>query len=91
MSAILKLGLKLFTASAVFLAAVLALVYFIDAASQGAIRRWIFDGPSRDQQNPLLYVHVIWNVEDLVGLLFVYFVLCTILGWAWISIKAKTK
>ena len=86
MLVVLKRGAKLFAVSAAVVVAMLGLAYFVDLAGAGVIRRWIFGGP--DQEEPVLYIHVI--MEDLVGLLLLYFVVCLALAWCWTWIKART-
>lgn len=91
MAAILRLGLKFFAASAALLAGVLALAYFIDLAGHGALRQFIFDRLFGDQKEPILFVHVTWNVEDLLGSVFAYLLLCMILAWVWTRIRTRTR
>ena len=89
MPTILRRALKLFSISALFLTVVLAVGYFIDVAGGGFIRRWIFDAPDKSDSEPVLYVHVIWRIEDLAGLFLVYFALCIVFAWVWTWLKAR--
>jgi len=86
MLVVLKRGVTLFTVSATFLAAVVGFVYFIDLASGGVVRRWIF---GRFPQGS--YVHIAGVVGLLLLLLLLCFAVCLVLAWGWTWMKAKTK
>ena len=102
---VLKRGAKLFAVFAALAAATLASAYLLDSAGgfgssaryrvtelllapEWVVHRWLHG--QADQEDPILFLHLIVGIEGLVVFVLRYFLVCLALAFCWTWIESRT-